>query len=104
MVKNYILNQFRNQRESISLNYINSQAIISKDNFTEEFEERELHKLLYHEIEKLPPQKRKICQLKLDEKLSNQEIADQMNVSINTVKSHYQESIKILREQLKKIN
>lgn len=104
MTKNYILNQFRNNRESISLNYVNSQTEIAKEeDFAEKLEERELHDFLYKGIEKLPAQKREVCRLKLEEKLNNQEIADRMEISIHTVKSHYQESIKMLRDYFQKI-
>ena len=105
MMKNHILNQFRNNRESVSLNYVNSQtASVQEENFTEKMEEQELRELLYKGIDKLPLQKREVCRLKLEEKLNNQEIADRMNISIHTVKSHYQESVKILREYFQKID
>lgn len=104
MTKNYILNQFRNNRESISLNYINAQTETTKeDDFTEKLEERELRDFLYKGIHKLPPQKREVCELKLEARFNNREIADHMGISIHTVKSHYQESIKILRDYFQKI-
>ncbi|MEA5043065.1 MAG: RNA polymerase sigma-70 factor [Petrimonas sp.] len=104
MIKNYILNQFRNNRESISLSYMNAQTEIAKEeDFEEKLEERELHDFLYKGIDKLPPQKREICKLKLEARLNNLEIADRMGISIHTVKSHYQESIKILRNYFQEI-
>lgn len=33
--------------------------------------------------------------------LSNEEIAERLHVSIHTIKSHYQESIKLLRARLR---
>ena len=36
----------------------------------------------------LPPQKREICLMKVREELSNQEIADRLKLSINTIKTH----------------
>ena len=60
-------------------------------------EETQLISLLHKGIENLPPQKREICRLKIYENKSNQEIADKMELSIHTVKSHYQESIRMLR-------
>ena len=105
MMKNRILNQFRNNRESVSLNYVNSQtAYVQEENFPQKMEELELRELLYKGIDKLPLQKREVCRLKLEEKLNNQEIAHRMNISIHTVKSHYQESVKILREYFQKID
>lgn len=40
--------------------------------------------------------------MKMEGNISNQEIADRMGISIHTVKSHYQESVKILRDYFKK--
>ena len=48
-------------------------------------------------IERLADQKRKVCLLKLQGDLSNQEIADQLNLSVPTVKTHYAQAVKILR-------
>lgn len=104
MIKNYILNQFRKNRESVSLNYVKAQSEWIKDeDFVEKLEQQEIHEFLYKGIDKLPPQKREVCRLKLQEKLNNQEIADKMEISIHTVKSHYQESVKMLREYFQNI-
>ena len=54
-------------------------------------------------IDGLPHQKKDICKMKIDDHKSNQEIADEMGLSINTVKSHYQEAIKMLRKYFKQI-
>ena len=99
MTKNYILNTIRNKRAIISLYYENSQLEIRDESsdFLKMLEERQLISLLYEAIETLPPQKKEICNMKLNENKSNQEIADQLQLSVNTVKSHYQEAIKILR-------
>ncbi|MBV5342073.1 sigma-70 family RNA polymerase sigma factor, partial [bacterium] len=58
---------------------------------------------LYKLIEQLPPQKREVCLLKIQQGLTNQEVADAMNISIPTVKSHYTQVIKLLRSQLEKL-
>ena len=58
-------------------------------------EKRATH--LYKAIEKLPKQKKEVCLLKLNQNLSNQEIAQQMGVSIQTVKNHYNQSLKFLK-------
>ena len=41
--------------------------------------------------------------MKLRGDMSNQEIADRLHVSVNTVKSHYQEALKMLRRELLKL-
>lgn len=105
MTKNYILNQIRNNKETISINYANAQKEIrDEDDLVDSIEENELAELLKSGIERLPSQKKEICSLKMEGNISNQEIADKMGISINTVKSHYQEAIKMLRIYFQKIN
>jgi len=41
--------------------------------------------------------------LKIQQGMSNQEVADAMHISVPTVKSHYTQVIKLLRSQLDKI-
>ena len=43
------------------------------------------------------PKKRKIVELKISGKYSNQEIADKLNLSINTIKFQYSQALKELR-------
>lgn len=103
MTKNYILNKIRDHKEIISLNYANAQKEMIEDDFLSEIEKKQLHGLLYKGIDNLPPQKREVCRRKLETNDSNQQIADEMGISVHTVKSHYQESVKILREYFGKI-
>ena len=74
MTKNHVLNLIRNENSAISKNY-----------------------------DMLPPQKRSICLMKVKEELTNQEIAERMNLSVNTVKTHYSEALKMLRIHLSKM-
>lgn len=103
MTKNNILNQIRNNKEAISINYSNAQTQIpDEDDFFKLIDEVQLSQFLRNGIEKLPAQKKEVCTMKMEGNISNQEIADRMGISIHTVKSHYQESVKILRDYLKK--
>jgi len=104
MTKNYILNQIRNHKETISIYYANSQKeLVDEDIFLKNIEDLQIDNLLNDAINKLPKQKKEICQMKIENGASNQQIADKMGIKINTVKSHYQESVKMLREHLKNI-
>lgn len=105
MTKNHILNQFRSRKEMICINIMNAQQEIVDDepDIVSVIEDAELSDLLQVGIENLPNQKKEIIKMKIQEHKSNQEIADEMGLSINTVKSHYQESIKMLRIYFKKI-
>jgi RNA polymerase sigma-70 factor (ECF subfamily) len=53
-------------------------------------------------LKKLPDGKREIFNLKTVQKLSNQEIADRLNISIHTVKSQYYHASKFIKEYLDK--
>ena len=104
MTKNHILNQIRDNKEIISLNYANAQQEISDQNdFIKSMEEQQTIDVLLKGIESLPPQKKEVCLLKLEDDITNQKIADKMGISIHTVKSHYQESLKMLRDYFQKI-
>lgn len=98
MTKNYILNQIRDHKDEISLNYINAQIDIpGQEDLIKAIEDNQMRNILYKGVESLPPQKKEICLRKLETNDSNQQIAEKMGISVNTVKSHYQESIKMLR-------
>jgi len=104
MTKNFILNLIRDRKEVISLNYVNAQTDLpTEDDFVRVVEDRELHDFLYKGIDTLPPQKKEVCMRKLRTSDSNQQIADKMGISVHTVKSHYQESLKLLRAYFQKI-
>lgn len=103
MTRNYVINQIRNYNNSIAHNYAIYQAESKyEDNLLETIEKKELFDAFYQAIELLPEQKKMVCRMKMEEKLSNQDIADRMNISINTVKTHYAQAIKILRADLRK--
>ena len=53
-------------------------------------------------VGELPARQRTIFNLKIYESRSNQEIADMLNVSVNTVKVHYARTMKHLCQRLKK--
>ncbi len=104
MTKNYILNMIRDHKDAVSLNYVNAQIDLpSQEDFLREVEEKQMHEMLYKYIDQLPAQKKEICMRKLKTPDSNQEIAAKMGISVHTVKSHYQESLKILRSCFQKI-
>lgn len=104
MLKNHVLNEIRNNNLAIEKNYEIARSIEeSEDDTFTKLADKDMIQRLYEAINKLPTQKRLICQLKLQDDLSNQEIADKMHLSVPTVKTHYNQAIKMLREYFTKI-
>ena len=100
IMKNYILNELRHRNLIYEKNYqIAQEAEETDDGFFGAYEERNLQEQLILAINKLPSQKSIICMMKLKKGLSNQEIADRMHITVATVKSHYTQAIKMLRQE-----
>ena len=94
----------RNENNAIAKNYEIAQSIPEyEDTLIENLEKKEMMSLFYKAVDMLPPQKREICLMKVREELSNQEIADRLKLSINTIKTHYSEALKLLRAHLHKL-
>lgn len=104
ILKNYILNEIRYNNLVIQKNYELVQFSEQMEtDFLHELEDADFKSHLYRLIDKLAPQKRKVCLLKIQQGLSNQEVADAMHISVPTVKSHYTQVVKLLRSQIDKI-
>lgn len=101
MMHNYILNQIRNNNNEIIKNYGLAQSQpYYEDNLLEVIEKKDLTDLLQKAVEQLPLQKKKVWMLKIDEEYSNKEVAEKLNISVNTVKTHYADALKILRANM----
>lgn len=104
MTKNYILNYIRDNKTKVTLSYEQAQFDMpEEEDILRTMEERQMKELLYRGIDLLPPQKKEVCRRKLETDDSNQQIAEKMGVSVHTVKSHYQESLKLLRSYFHKV-
>lgn len=104
MLKNYVLNEIRNNLTAMEKNYELSQSVMKyEDEIITRLEDNEIRQQLYRAIHKLPEQKRIVCLYKLKENLTNQDIAEKMNISIPTVKTHYSQAIKMLRKYFNKL-
>lgn len=103
-LKNYLFVSIRNR----SINYLTSKKVVNTDyietlkkEFTfHQFEEDELEekkKKLNQEIAKLPPQSQKVLKMIVFERKKYKEVAEELDVSINTVKTHFSRALKHLR-------
>lgn len=95
-VRNSILDRFAH--EKVRRKFL---AQVDPDAFfyikDEAHEERALMELVQAEIEQLPDQMRLVFELSRFEEKSNAEIASQLNISINTVKTHIGRALKKLK-------
>ena len=104
MLKNHVLNEIRNNNSAVEKNYeIVQSAPEYEDELLIKIEEQDMMSHFYQAIDHLPEQKRQVCLYKLKGNLSNQEIADKMNISVPTVQTHYAQAIKILRAHFERL-
>jgi RNA polymerase sigma-70 factor (ECF subfamily) len=98
------LNQAHVQRES-SITQIQEDSLIFSMHSETDLPigilmEKELQNVVDFAIERLPAQTKKVFELKRKDDLSYEEIAIQLNISVNTVKYHIKSAFKTLREEL----
>lgn len=98
VAKNYLLNELRHKQIiSEKQGEIAQEEEIYEESFLSVLEIEDIKYHLRGAIAKLPRQKRQICRLKIEYGLSNQQVAEKLNISIATVKSHYTQAIKMLK-------
>ncbi|MFT3824398.1 MAG: RNA polymerase sigma-70 factor [Chitinophagaceae bacterium] len=99
--RNACLNQLKlMQREKLTKKQL---AYLSDDNqdfVLNEITRAEVLREIYQEIEKLPTQCRKIFKMSYLDGLKNHEIAEQMHISINTVKNQKVRALQLLKLRL----
>lgn len=101
IIKNYILNEIRHNTIVLEKHYeIRQIEDEADDSILDRIERDDLKQHLKKAINHLPTQKRMICMLKIEKGLSNEEIAEAMNLSVATVKSHYTKAIKMIRSEM----
>jgi RNA polymerase sigma-70 factor (ECF subfamily) len=61
---------------------------------------KELETLLQAKIQALPTQCRAVFLLSRENQLSNKEVAERLNISVNTVEQHMRKALRILRSSL----
>jgi RNA polymerase sigma-70 factor (ECF subfamily) len=94
---NFIKQSERNTKQQSELTYIHSQK---EDHVLSHIIRAEVLREVHAAIETLPPQCRKIVRMSFVEGLKNQEIADRLNLSINTVKNHKMRAVSLLKIKL----
>ena len=98
ILKNDLLNTLRDSKKNIYLlEDCLSMVLELEDNSQNENLKQEQMNIIQQALEQLSPQRRKVFEMKVSGKYSNQEIADKLNLSINTIKFQYSQSLKQIR-------
>lgn len=92
-----------------SLNYLEHREVVDRyeRDYCEHLKEEEgdaeeYLSLVRNLVNQLPPKRRQVLELNVVEEKSYQEIADQLGISLNTVKDHVKKAYAFLREQARK--
>lgn len=97
-VRNRCINYLRD-RQVEQRNRKRLWTLQNQEDFRNSAVENELYDYLCQKIDMLPPMQRAVLWLHVDG-LSNEEIAKQLNISVNTVLTHKQRARAVLREYL----
>ena len=87
MARNLALNKLKH--DSIVSQYVKRGMLESEEYLRDNVIEEEVYSIVYKAIDELAPQSKKVILLSLQE-LSNGEIAEQLGISINSVRTLYQ--------------
>lgn len=101
-MRHQILNRLRDEKRSI-LRHVERQAQLpTTDTTTEESVTLdEYSAVVQRGLQRLPAQRRLVFSLRSEAGLSNEEVATQLNISINTVKVQYYHACRFLRDYLR---
>lgn len=100
-VKNLCLDRIKHQKVTEKYKHFFQQHNSEIESTTDiYFAESELRQAIQASLQKLPPRCREIFELSRNAGLSNQEIADKLNISKRTVELQISLALKVLREEL----
>lgn len=101
-IRNSCLNLLKANQRSFDRNnfFSQEQGEIDETSYLSEITHIEVMAELYAAIAQLPPQAQRVITKTYIEGMSNQEVADELALSINTVKNHKQNALAILRSKL----
>ena len=96
--RNSALNELKH--DAIVAQYVQREMVDSEEYFLDNVAEEEVYLLVYKAIDTLAPQSRRVILMSLQE-LSNGEIAEKLNISVNSVRTLKQNAYKKLKGLLK---
>ncbi len=95
--RNKAFNVLRQEKKNVSINEIDSDAL--ETNATS-LEDEELYRLIQEAVFALPEKCKEVFQLSRNENLSNQEIANKLNISVKTVEAQITKALKRIKDFL----
>ena len=100
-LRNRIYNYHRQQLAQLKREqaFIHDMPLLPKEN-NALLELKELESLLRNKIQELPAQCRAVFLLSRESQLSNKEVAERLNISVNTVEQHMRKALRLLRASL----
>ena len=101
-IKNKCLNQLKHQKVKDKLQENPNKSDSEENLFEQNYIKEETVRLIYQAIETLPDNCKSIIELAL-KGLKNPEIAKELNISVNTVKTHKKTAYSLLRIKLKDV-
>lgn len=101
-VRNAALNHIRHLK--VEEEFIRQESPGEYESVFEKIVEAEVTGKIHQAIESLPDRCRTIFKLGYLEELKNQEIADRLGISVNTIKTQKQRAMQLLRYRLKEID
>ena len=101
-MRNQVLNTLRNQKRAVLRHMAQHTTEADIDTSTEEsIMLNEYGTVVRNGLQLLPTQRRLVFTLRSEDGFSNEEVASQLNISINTVKVHYYHACRFLRDYLR---
>lgn len=100
-MKNHVLNMIRNHKNDVEKNKNYANLKPASQNKTEAKLTYKNYKRIFEDaLEELPEGKREVFDLKMEGRFSNKEIAQQLDISVNTVKSQYYKASQFIKSHL----
>ncbi|WP_316841695.1 RNA polymerase sigma-70 factor [Pedobacter gandavensis] len=101
-IKNAIYNHYRKKiLSTVPLEQVTEKATPICRSADHDLHSRELEKVYQEKLSKLSPQRRKVYQMSREENMTYAEIAENMDLSVNTVENYMVASLHFFRQQLK---
>lgn len=102
MLRNHVLNMIRDRRDEIvSITDVASKRLPRQNLTEDDLVYKEYHEIVQQGLKELSDRKREVFELKTLQGHSNSEVAELLNINIRTVKTHFYNSSKFMREYLR---